>query len=300
MKVEFLGSFRKGTFAKDAILKLIADIGVGGATGHVIEYCGEAVRAMSMEERMTVCNMSIECGARAGLIAPDQKTYDYLKYCPQAPKGQDWERALAYWESFKSDGECSYDSHIVVDLNGLRPMVTWGTNPGQACQIGDRLPQLSLLTEGERSAAKRALEYVALEDGQEIAGTPVDWAFVGSCTNGRIEDLRIAASVLRGRKVHGGVTMYVVPGSEAVMKQAIAEGLDRVFIEAGADFRMPGCSMCLAMNDDKVPEGKRCISSSNRNFVGRQGTGSRTHLASPATVAASAVAGKIESAEKYL
>ncbi|MFI4955254.1 MAG: 3-isopropylmalate dehydratase large subunit [Gammaproteobacteria bacterium] len=301
MRVHFNGHFQKGVFAKDAIMKLIADIGIGGANGHVIEYTGEAIRAMSMEERMTVCNMSIECGARAGLIAPDETTFDYLKgrrFVPQDEKG--WNSAIDYWKTFVSDEGSSYDKEITIDLTQLEPMVTWGTNPGQAIQIDQVIPKIEDLTADQQVMAAQALNYIHLHAGDPIANTPVEWAFIGSCTNGRIEDLRIAAKVLQGHKVHPSVTMYIVPGSEAVMAQAQAEGLDKIFIEAGADFRMPGCSMCLGMNDDKVPAGKRCISSTNRNFVGRQGTGSFTHLASPATVAASAIEGKIVSAKEYL
>lgn len=300
MKVEFKGKFQKGVYAKDAIIKLIAEIGVGGANGHVIEYVGEAVRAMSMEERMTVCNMSIECGARAGLIAPDETTYSYLRGRVKAPSGARFDEAVGYWDAFGSDDDCAYDKEVVIDLDRLEPMVTWGTNPAQAVGVTGKVPSLDSLPQGERAVAQRAMEYTKLEGGDAVAGIPVDWAFIGSCTNGRIEDLRVAAEILRGRKVKEGVTMYVVPGSEAVMKQAFDEGLPEVFEAAGAQFRMPGCSMCLAMNDDQVPPGKRCISSSNRNFVGRQGPGSITHLASPATVAASAVEGRITSPLSYL
>lgn len=296
MRVEFRGKFRKGVFAKDAILRLIAEIGIGGATGHVIEYTGEAVRAMSMEERMTVCNMSIECGARAGLIAPDETTYAYLKGKQYSPKNFD--AAVAYWKTMTSDDDAKFDREIVIDLDSLSPMVTWGTNPGQGAQISAAAGTGP--NAGDSAGRERALQYAKLQEGQVLAGVPVDWAFVGSCTNGRIEDLRIAARVLKGKRVHERVTFYVVPGSEAVRAQAIAEGLDKVFTDAGAQFRMPGCSLCLAMNDDKVPEGKRCISSSNRNFVGRQGPGSITHLASPATVAASAINGCITSPEAYV
>ncbi len=299
MKVEFSGKFSKGVFAKDAILKLISEIGIGGANGHIIEYTGEAIRSMSMEERMTVCNMSIECGARAGLVAPDDTTFSYIKGKKFAPKGAVWEKAVNYWDSFCSDSGSSYDKEITIDVTTLKPMVTWGTNPGQGLQITERVPTVESLPKEKQDVAKKAYEYIALKEGQEILGTPVDWAFIGSCTNGRIEDLRIAAAVFKGNKVHENTTVYIVPGSEAVMKQAKEEGLVEIFEAAGADFRMPGCSMCLGMNDDLVPEGKRCISSSNRNFVGRQGPGSRTHLASPATVAASAIAGKITSAEDY-
>lgn len=300
MHVVFKGHFQKGVYAKDAIMQLIAQIGIGGASGHAIEYSGAAIAAMSMEERMTVCNMSIECGARAGLIAPDATTYAYLKGKPYVPTGTQWDKAVTYWNTLISDPGASWDKEIIIDVANLEPMVTWGTNPAQAVPINANIPKLADLNSTQRELAKKALEYVQLHEGDEIANTPVEWAFIGSCTNGRIEDLRIAAQILRGKKVHSGVTLYVVPGSENVMMQAKAEGLDKIFIDAGADFRMPGCSMCLGMNDDKVPAGKRCISSTNRNFVGRQGTGSFTHLASPATVAASAIAGKIVSPKNYL
>ena len=293
MRVLFEGDFQPGVYAKDAILKLISEIGIGGANGFVIEYAGQAIHKLSMEERMTICNMSIECGARAGLVAPDEITFAYLKGRPGAPKGDRFQEAVEYWKSFESDPGETYDREIRIDLNALGPMVTWGTNPGQAVGIDDRIPSVHTLPEEQRSVAERALQYIQLTEGASLRGVPVDWAFVGSCTNGRIEDLRIVAQILAGKRIHPGVTMYVVPGSEVVRGQAIAEGLDKIFEAAGAEFRMPGCSMCLGMNDDIVPAGKRCISSSNRNFVGRQGPGSLTHLASPATVAASALAGHI-------
>jgi 3-isopropylmalate/(R)-2-methylmalate dehydratase large subunit len=301
MKVEFKGKFKKGVYAKDAILALIGEIGIGGATGHVIEYTGEAIQAMSMEERMTVCNMSIECGARAGLIAPDETAYAYIKGRRYAPDAKIWDKAVERWESFKSTASSTYDQSITIDLDQLGPMITWGTNPGQATQLAHAVPSPADFKDpAKKSATERALEYVGLQGGESLAGTPVDWAFVGSCTNGRIEDLRIAAGILKGRKVNPNVTFYVVPGSEVVMAQAQKEGLDVIFTEAGAQFRMPGCSLCLGMNDDKVPAGKRCVSSSNRNFMGRQGPGSITHLASPATVAASAIEGKLTSPVDYL
>jgi 3-isopropylmalate/(R)-2-methylmalate dehydratase large subunit len=293
MRVEFAGRFAPGVYAKDAILKLIAEIGIGGANGHVIEYTGDAVRRMSMEERMTICNMSIECGARAGLVAPDDTTIEFLKGRRYAPKDSDWARAEEYWRSLVSDPGATYDREVRIDVSSLTPMVTWGTNPEQAISIDGAVPSLAALPESHRTVAEQAMAYTKLSQGQPIRGVKIDWAFVGSCTNGRIEDLRIAADVLRGQKVHRDVTLYIVPGSERVMEQAHEEGLVDVFRAAGADFRMPGCSMCLGMNDDKVPAGKRCISTSNRNFIGRQGEGSITHLASPATVAASAVAGVI-------
>lgn len=298
MKVSFVGNFKKGVFSKDAILKLISTIGVGGATGHVINYTGEAVSKMSMAERMTICNMSIECGARAGLMEPDQTTYDYIKGKRCAPK--DFEKAVKYWDSFKSDPFATFDREIEIDIGSLEPMVTWGTNPGQGIEINQSIPALNSLHESERASAKKALEYIGLQEGQKIAGTSIDWAFIGSCTNGRIEDLRLAAQVLKGNKIAAGVTCYIIPGSEQVRAQAIREGLEEIFKNAGAEFRMPGCSMCLGMNDDKVPAGQRCISSSNRNFMGRQGPGSRTHLASPVTVAASAIEGRITSGKDYL
>lgn len=299
MKVEFKGHFRKGVFAKDAILALIGKIGIGGANGHVIEYCGPAIEKMSMEERMTVCNMSIECGARAGLISPDQTTFDYLRGRPYAPKRVDWDKTVEYWQSFKSDPGANYDREIVIDLDQLHPVITWGTNPGHAIQINENIPTLKSLPESEHAITNSALAYTKLAEGKAIVGTPIDWAFVGSCTNGRIEDLRLVAQILKGKHVNPNVTMYIVPGSEAVLEQVKKENLDKIFSEAGAQLRMPGCSMCLAMNDDKVPEGQRCVSSSNRNFQGRQGPGSITHLASPATVAASAIAGCITSPEEY-
>ncbi|PHQ79795.1 MAG: 3-isopropylmalate dehydratase large subunit [Coxiella sp. (in: Bacteria)] len=293
MRVEFTGTFADGVTSKDAIMKLIAEIGISGAVGHSIEYTGQAIRDMSMEARMTLCNMSIECGARAGLIAPDQTTYDYLKGRAYAPSENEWDNAVTHWETFVSDADCHYDKSITIDLGALTPMVTWGINPEQAIGIHDLMPRMEQLSKAHQRVAKKAYDYTQLTPGKPLAGVPIQWAFIGSCTNGRIEDLRAAASIMKGNKIADGVTMYVVPGSEQVLAQAREEGLDKVFEAAGADFRMPGCSMCLAMNDDKVPPGERCISTSNRNFMGRQGAGSMTHLASPYTVAASALAGKI-------
>lgn len=295
MKVQFTGTLRPGVYPKDVILKLIATIGIGGATGHIIEYCGDIISTWSMEERMTVCNMSIECGARAGLMAPDDITFEYLRNRPMVPSGAAFDQAVTRWRALRSDDGATYDREITIDVSSLTPMVTWGTNPGQATEIKNSIPLLNTLTSDERVSAEQALRYTKLEAGKPVEGTPIQWAFLGSCTNGRISDLRVAAGILNGKRVAPGVTFYVVPGSEKVQAEAEAEGLDRIFIEAGADWRRPGCSMCLGMNDDKVPEGQRCISTSNRNFVGRQGTGSITHLASPATVAASAIEGKITS-----
>jgi len=292
MKVEFEGIFQAGVSAKDAVMKLIANIGIGGANGHIIEYTGSAIQTMSMEARMTLCNMSIECGAVAGLIAPDQTTYDYLKGKKYAPT-DNWDQAVAYWNSLKSDDNCDYDKTISINVDDLEPMVSWGTNPQQAIEINNTIPN------DKDSMATNALDYVKLSINQPIKDTKLDWAFVGSCTNGRIEDMRVTAAILKDKKIAEHITFYVVPGSEQVMAQAEEEGLIDIINNSGAEFRMPGCSMCLGMNDDKVPAGSRCISSTNRNFVGRQGTGSITHLASPATVAASAIAGKIVSAQSY-
>ncbi len=289
MLVEFIGSLPEHTSSKDMIMKLIATIGVAGAKGHIIEYTGEAIRAMSMESRMTLCNMSIECGARAGLIAPDEITFDYLHNKPYAPKKSEWDKAIQYWKTLGSDVDCYYDNVVQVDISRLKPMVTWGINPEQAISINQIIPNIE--------DAEQAYQYTQLKPGWRIKNQAIDWAFIGSCTNGRIEDLRIVANILQGQQVADAVRMYIVPGSEQVRQQAITEGLDQIFSEAGAEFRMPGCSMCLAMNADKVPEGQRCISTSNRNFIGRQGPGSITHLASPATVAASAIKGAICSAE---
>ncbi|MBX9670954.1 MAG: 3-isopropylmalate dehydratase large subunit [Candidatus Obscuribacterales bacterium] len=300
MKVEFRGSLKKGVYSKDAVLKLISIIGVGGANGHVIEYTGEAISKMSMEERMTICNMSIECGARAGVIAPDEVTYNYLKGRKLAPTEDNFQEAVEYWETFRSDPESKFDKEVVIVLDELDPMITWGTNPSQGIELGKPIPNPKKLSDLAKKDLEAALAYTKLEAGKSLVGMPFQWAFVGSCTNGRIEDLRIAASILKGKKVAEGVTMYVVPGSESVRAQAIEEGLDKVFENAGAQFRMPGCSMCLSMNDDRVPPGERCVSSSNRNFMGRQGPDSITHLASPATVAASAIEGKITSPANYL
>ncbi|WP_395377494.1 3-isopropylmalate dehydratase large subunit [Marinicella sp. W31] len=287
MQVTFEGALPNGVFAKDMVMKLISQIGIGGATGHIIEYCGSAVQTLSMEQRMTLCNMSIECGAIAGLIAPDEITFQYLKNRKYAPTQHTWKQAKDYWHSLASDPDCHYETKVSIDITQLKPMISWGTNPEQAVEAGHHIPNDS------KPATRNALDYVQLPQPDNLIGTPIDWAFVGSCTNGRIEDLRITASILKNKKINANVTMYIVPGSEQVMQQAIDEGLDIIFAHAGADFRLPGCSMCLGMNDDKVPPGKRCISTTNRNFIGRQGTGSITHLASPATVAASAIAGAI-------
>lgn len=288
-KVEFVGTPSKYFSAKDAILKLIATIGIGGGQGCVIEYVGDYIKSLSMEARMTICNMSIECGARAGLIAPDEKTFEYLRSRKYAPT--DFDNAIKEWNSLVSDKDAIYDKSIVIDLNNASPMITWGINPEHAISIDELTP--SIQDTPNKETLQKAYSYTQLKPQQSIQGLPIDFAFVGSCTNGRIEDLRNVAKILNGRKIAPNVTMYIVPGSEAVLNQAKKEGLDQIFVAAGAELRMPGCSMCLAMNPDKVPPGKRCISTTNRNFIGRQGANSITHLASPQTVAASAVCGYI-------
>jgi 3-isopropylmalate/(R)-2-methylmalate dehydratase large subunit len=292
-RVAVSGRLQPGVGAKDIILALIARIGIGGGTGHVIEYTGDAIRALSMEERMTVCNMSIEAGARAGLIAPDETTFAYLKGRQFAPKGKAWDEAVARWRKLPTDEGATYDKSIVLDGRALEPMVTYGTNPGMGLPVTGRVPVPEDLPHAEREDIERALSYMGLAPGQSIAGQKLDVVFIGSCTNGRIEDLRAAASVLRGRHVASGLRVLVVPGSQHVKKQAEAEGLDGVFKAAGAEWRESGCSMCIAMNGDQLEPGQYGISTSNRNFEGRQGKGGRTFLASPLTAAASAVAGVV-------
>jgi 3-isopropylmalate/(R)-2-methylmalate dehydratase large subunit len=288
------GTLRPGVSAKDIILALIARIGVGGGTGHVFEYAGSAIRALSMEERMTICNMSIEGGARAGLVAPDETTFAYLKGRPHAPQGADWDAAVARWRTLTSDEGATYDKEIVINADTLEPMVTYGTNPGMGLPISGTIPNPA--DEADPAAARalvRALEYMDLRAGDSIIGRPVNTVFIGSCTNGRISDLRLAANVLKGQTVAKGVRVMVVPGSADVKRQAEREGLDKIFRDAGADWREAGCSMCIAMNGDQLAPGEYAISTSNRNFEGRQGKGGRTFLASPLTAAATALTGVI-------
>ena len=288
------GRLPAGVSAKDVILALIARIGVGGGTGHVFEFTGSGMGALDMEERMTVCNMAIEGGARAGLVAPDDVTFQYLAGRPAAPQGAAWDRALARWRALPSDPGAPFDRSISLDAAALEPMITFGTNPGMGMRVGGRIPDPAALSDAsQRAALEKALGYMGFRAGQPIAGHPVQVVFIGSCTNGRISDLRAAATVLRGRKVAAGLRVLVVPGSQMVKKQAEAEGLDRVFVEAGAEWRNPGCSMCIAMNGDQLQPGEYAVSTSNRNFEGRQGKGGRTLLASPLTAAASAVTGKV-------
>jgi 3-isopropylmalate/(R)-2-methylmalate dehydratase large subunit len=292
MRITFDGERAPGVTPKDCILAAIAEIGVAGGQGYVIEYAGEAIRAMSMENRMTVCNMTIEGGARAGMIAPDDTTFGYVEGRPGAPAGADWERALDRWRALRSDGDAVFDREVEIDVGALSPVVTWGTNPGMSVPVTDAVPDPALEHDAdERASMERALEYMALEPGTPIRDIRIDRVFIGSCTNSRIEDLRAAAAVVDGHKVAGGVRALVVPGSAQVKQQAEAEGLDRVFREAGFEWREAGCSMCLGMNPDVLEPGERCASTSNRNFEGRQGRGGRTHLVSPEMAAAAAIAG---------
>jgi 3-isopropylmalate/(R)-2-methylmalate dehydratase large subunit len=296
MAVTVEGALPPGVGAKDLILAIIARIGTGGGQGHVIEYRGEAIRALSMEARMTVCNMSIEAGARAGMIAPDDTTFAYLKGRPHAPQGDDWEAALAHWRTLVTDDDAAFDTEVVIDASELAPFVTWGTNPGQGAPLSAAVPDPATFDDPvDRAAAERALDYMDLAPGTRLKDISVDTVFVGSCTNGRIEDLRSAAAVLDGRQVAPGVSMLVVPGSARVRLEAEAEGLDRVFLTAGAQWRNAGCSMCMGMNPDKLSAGQRSASTSNRNFEGRQGNGARTHLVSPEVAAATAVLGHLAS-----
>ncbi len=300
MEVHFKGSLQPGVTAKDAILALIAQIGTAGATGYVIEYTGEAIRSMSMEERMTICNMSIEAGARAGLIAPDETTFAYLEGRPYAPKGELFKQAVEDWKKLATDEGAEFDARVVVDLDQVAPQVTWGTSPGMGMAITDTIPDPnSFATETEQQAAKLALEYMGLKAGQSMTEVKVDRVFIGSCTNSRIEDLRAAARVAQGYQVAPHVQALVVPGSQQVKKQAEEEGLDQIFKEAGFEWREAGCSMCLGMNPDILSPGERCASTSNRNFEGRQGRGGRTHLVSPEMAAAAAIKGHFVDVRKW-
>ena len=293
MRVVVDGALGPGVTAKDIILAIIGQIGTAGGTGHVIEYGGSTIEALSMEGRMTVCNMSIEGGARAGMIAPDEKTYAYLKDRPKSPKGELWDRARAYWDTLRTDEGAYFDEIVRLDAGSLPPIVSWGTSPQDVVAVGGVVPKVEDgATEAKRASIKRSLEYMGLHGGEKIGDLEIDRVFIGSCTNGRIEDLRAAASVVAGRKVAERVNAMVVPGSGLVKAQAEAEGLDAIFKAAGFEWREPGCSMCLAMNPDKLAPGERCASTSNRNFEGRQGHKGRTHLVSPAMAAAAAVAGR--------
>ncbi len=301
MRIEVTGRTPAGVTAKDIILAIIGEIGTAGGTGHVIEFTGDAIRALDMAGRMTVCNMAIEAGARAGLVAPDETTFDWIKGRPYAPAGADFAAAVSYWRSLASDPGAVYDKVVRLDAAAIAPMVTWGTSPERVAPITGAVPD----PEAEPDPAKRAeitrmLAYMGLQPGQKLADIPIDVVFIGSCTNGRIEDIRAAAAIARGRRVARGVRALVVPGSGLVKKQAEAEGLDRILVEAGFEWREPGCSMCLGMNEDKLTPGQRAASTSNRNFEGRQGPGGRTHLMSPAMAAAAAIAGRLADTREFL
>jgi len=294
LEVRVDGQLMPGVTAKDVILALCAEIGTGGATGYVIEYTGSAIRGLDMEGRMTVCNMSIEAGARAGMIAPDETTFSYLKGRERVPQGADWDAAVERWSRLRTDEGATFDKTVVIDANKLEPMITYGTNPGMGMQLSARTPTTDAFDDrSQRAAFEKAMHYMGLEPGQPLLGKKIDVVFIGSCTNSRIGDLRMAAGIFSGRKVADGVRTLVVPGSHDIKKQAEAEGLDRIFKEAGAEWREPGCSMCIAMNGDNLEPGQYAVSTSNRNFEGRQGKGGRTFLASPLTAAAAAVTGQV-------
>jgi len=296
MAVNVTGKLKPGVTSKDIILAIIAQIGTGGGQGYVLEYRGDAIKALSMEGRMTICNMSIEAGARAGLIAPDETTFEYVKNKPHAPQGADWDAAVAYWKTLHSDADAKFDKEITLDADALEPFVTWGTNPGQGLPLNANVPNPADIADAEeRGAAERALTYMGLTAGTPLKSLKVDTVFLGSCTNGRIEDLRAAADVLKGKKIAPNTRMLVVPGSARVRLQAEGEGLDKVFIDFGAEWRNAGCSMCLGMNPDQLTVGERSASTSNRNFEGRQGKGGRTHLVSPLVAAATAIRGTLSS-----
>lgn len=300
MRINIEGQLQKGVSAKDIILYIIAQISASGATGYAVEYAGEAIRSLSMEARMTVCNMSIEMGARCGLIAPDAVTFNYLQGRPFAPKGENWEQAVAYWKTLFTDGNAQFDEELNIDASAIEPMVTYGTNPGMGIGVNSLIPDVAAGSDNEKAAHQKALQYMGLTSGAAIKGQKIDYVFIGSCTNSRIEDLREVAAFVKGKQKAAGVEVWIVPGSQLVAQQAMEEGIDTIFAEAGFALRQPGCSACLGMNEDKIPAGKYCISTSNRNFEGRQGAGARTLLASPLTAAAAAITGYITDVRELL
>jgi 3-isopropylmalate/(R)-2-methylmalate dehydratase large subunit len=296
MAITVNGHLREGVTAKDIILTVIAKIGTGGGQGYVLEYRGTAIEELSMEGRMTICNMSIEAGARAGMVAPDQTTFDYLKGRAHAPLGADWDAAVEYWKTLPTDAGATFDAEVIIDGDALEPFVTWGTNPGQGVALSESVPNPADIADAnERAAAERALEYMDLDPGTPMKSIPVDQVFMGSCTNSRIEDLRAFAGVIKGKKLADGVKLMVVPGSARVRLEAEAEGIDKIVEDFGGEWRFAGCSMCLGMNPDQLQPGERCASTSNRNFEGRQGAGGRTHLVSPLVAAATAIKGTLAS-----
>ncbi len=300
MRINVEGELNKGVVSKDIILYIIAQISASGATGYFVEYAGSAIRDLSMEARMTICNMSIEMGARGGMIAPDETTFEYIKGRRFAPDGAEWDKKLAQWKELYSDADAQFDKEITIKAEDIEPMITWGTNPGLGIRINDSIPTTGTLSEGEKRNLKKALEYMGLEEGKPLKGMPIQNVFIGSCTNSRIEDLRQVAQIVRGKKKNERVKVMIVPGSQQVAAQVKAEGLDKIFEEAGFEVRQAGCSACLGMNEDKVPVGEYCISTSNRNFEGRQGAGARTLLASPLTAAAAAITGVVTDVRELL
>lgn len=300
MRINIDGELKKGVVSKDIVLYILSKITASGATGYAVEFAGSAIRSLSMEARMTICNMSIEMGGRCGLIAPDETTFDYLKGREFAPKGEEWEKKKVEWTELYSDKDAKFDNEIFINAEEIEPMITYGTNPGMGIRISQNIPTTETINENDRSGLAKSLAYMGLEQGKAIKGQKVDYVFIGSCTNSRIEDLRLVASIVKGKKKAAGVEVWIVPGSKQVEAQAIAEGIDKVFEEAGFMLRQPGCSACLGMNEDKIPAGKYCISTSNRNFEGRQGAGARTLLASPLTAAAAAITGVVTDVRELL
>jgi len=300
MRININGQLQKGVLSKDIILHVISLLSASGATGYFVEYAGEAIRNLSMEGRMTICNMSIEMGARGGLIAPDETTFAYVKDRTFAPKGTDWENALADWHTLYTDADAVFDKELHIDAAEIEPMVTYGTNPGMGTGIGQHIPSLSSIPLNEQANFNKSLQYMGLRDGQPIKGQPVDFVFIGSCTNSRIEDLRLVADFVKGKKKAEHVEVWIVPGSKQVEQAAMDEGIDKILMDAGFMLRQPGCSACLGMNEDKIPAGKYCISTSNRNFEGRQGPNARTLLASPLTAALAAITGKVNDIREYI
>ena len=297
MLIEIDGDLNEGVYSKDIILYIISKITASGGTGYFVEYSGSAIRSLSMEARMTICNMSIEMGARGGMIAPDETTFEYLKGKKFSPKGNEFTSSVEKWKKLKSDSDARYDKVIRYDARDIEPMITYGTNPGMGIKIKDNIPDNAINTSSE--SFNKSLDYMGLKTGEKLIDKKIDYVFIGSCTNSRIEDLRIASNIVKGKKKSDNVNAWVIPGSKSVEKIAIQEGIDKIFYEAGFEFRQPGCSACLAMNEDKIPKGKYCVSTSNRNFEGRQGPGSRTFLASPATAALTAVNGFISDVRDY-
>jgi 3-isopropylmalate/(R)-2-methylmalate dehydratase large subunit len=300
MRITINGTLNKGVVSKDIVLYILAKISASGATGYAVEFAGSAIRALSMEARMTICNMSIEMGARCGMIAPDETTFNYIKGRKFAPQGEAWDKALSYWKTLYSDNDAKFDSEILIKAEDITPMITYGTNPGMGIAIGGQVPSLSEIDEKEKASFEKSLQYMGLTAGTTIKGKKVDYVFIGSCTNSRIEDLRMVANFVKGKHKAQDVEVWIVPGSKQVEAQAKQEGIDKIFEEAGFMLRQPGCSACLGMNEDKIPAGKYCVSTSNRNFEGRQGAGARTLLASPLTAAAAAITGVITDVRELL